>query len=225
MSRQSSVLAARGRGLLALALALPPACAPLGPPPPTFASPSRLLRRCDSPTPSGFRRTGLSQPRRKRRGLGVRGEPAPRSPGSRPGGRAPRRRGNRHPRRRPRGSPRRARRRAGPRRRLGRCRDRRGSCRRDRAGRPDLGGRSLDPRRGRRVTATSLEVILPGCPDWSRDPGFDPRNLPLSNLGWRQRLQPRSDGRPTCGPRAAPRWLPRTGPARPKRCSATAPTR
>ena len=27
------------------------------------------------------------------------------------------------------------------------------------------------------------EVVLPGCPDWSRDPGYDPRNLPLSNLG------------------------------------------
>jgi pilus assembly protein CpaD len=27
------------------------------------------------------------------------------------------------------------------------------------------------------------EIVLPGCPDWSRDPGFDPLNLPLSNLG------------------------------------------
>lgn len=26
-------------------------------------------------------------------------------------------------------------------------------------------------------------VRLPGCPDWSRDPAFDPWNLPLSNLG------------------------------------------
>ena len=26
-------------------------------------------------------------------------------------------------------------------------------------------------------------VVLPGCPNWSRDPGFDPLNLPLSNLG------------------------------------------
>jgi pilus assembly protein CpaD len=27
------------------------------------------------------------------------------------------------------------------------------------------------------------EVVLPGCPNWTRDPGFDPLNLPLSNLG------------------------------------------
>ena len=26
-------------------------------------------------------------------------------------------------------------------------------------------------------------MVLPGCPNWSRDPGFDPLNLPLSNLG------------------------------------------
>jgi pilus biogenesis lipoprotein CpaD len=38
-------------------------------------------------------------------------------------------------------------------------------------------------RGGVSVTVTGFEVILPGCPDWSRDPGFDPRNLPLSNLG------------------------------------------
>ena len=31
------------------------------------------------------------------------------------------------------------------------------------------------------MSATS--VALPGCPDWSRDPGYDPRNEPLSNLG------------------------------------------
>jgi len=31
------------------------------------------------------------------------------------------------------------------------------------------------------VSATS--VALPGCPDWSGDPGYDPRNEPLSNLG------------------------------------------
>ena len=24
---------------------------------------------------------------------------------------------------------------------------------------------------------------MPGCPNWTRDPGFDPLNLPLSNLG------------------------------------------
>ena len=33
------------------------------------------------------------------------------------------------------------------------------------------------------VLITSREVVLPGCPDWSREPGFDPNNLPLSNLG------------------------------------------
>ena len=33
------------------------------------------------------------------------------------------------------------------------------------------------------VAISGTEVILPGCPDWSRNPGFDPANLPLSNLG------------------------------------------
>jgi pilus assembly protein CpaD len=33
------------------------------------------------------------------------------------------------------------------------------------------------------VLVSAYEVVLPGCPDWSRDPAFDPRNLPLSNLG------------------------------------------
>jgi pilus assembly protein CpaD len=33
------------------------------------------------------------------------------------------------------------------------------------------------------VLVHAHEVILPGCPDWSRDPAYDPRNLPLSNLG------------------------------------------
>jgi pilus biogenesis lipoprotein CpaD len=33
------------------------------------------------------------------------------------------------------------------------------------------------------VLVASSEVVLPGCPDWTRDPGFDPLNLPLSNLG------------------------------------------
>ena len=33
------------------------------------------------------------------------------------------------------------------------------------------------------VLVTGEEVVLPGCPNWSRDPGFDPLNLPLSNLG------------------------------------------
>lgn len=40
-------------------------------------------------------------------------------------------------------------------------------------------------RRNRRVEVlvTGAAVVLPGCPDWSREPGFDPLNLPLSNLG------------------------------------------
>ena len=33
------------------------------------------------------------------------------------------------------------------------------------------------------VIIAAAEVILPGCPDWRRDPGYDPLNLPLSNLG------------------------------------------
>lgn len=33
------------------------------------------------------------------------------------------------------------------------------------------------------VEARWHEVVLPGCPDWSRDPAFDGRNLPLANLG------------------------------------------
>jgi pilus assembly protein CpaD len=42
----------------------------------------------------------------------------------------------------------------------------------------------LDPRDRRvEVAVTTYMVRLPGCPDWSRDPGFDPSNLPLSNFG------------------------------------------
>jgi outer membrane protein OmpA-like peptidoglycan-associated protein len=33
------------------------------------------------------------------------------------------------------------------------------------------------------VLIAADEVVLPGCPDWSREPGYDPLNLPLSNLG------------------------------------------
>lgn len=33
------------------------------------------------------------------------------------------------------------------------------------------------------IFASGSEVILPGCPNWSNDPGYDPGNLPLSNLG------------------------------------------
>lgn len=33
------------------------------------------------------------------------------------------------------------------------------------------------------VEARTYEVVLPGCPDWSRDLVYDQRNLPMSNLG------------------------------------------
>jgi pilus assembly protein CpaD len=33
------------------------------------------------------------------------------------------------------------------------------------------------------VRIDTVEVLLPACPDWSRDPAFDFQNLPLSNLG------------------------------------------
>jgi pilus assembly protein CpaD len=33
------------------------------------------------------------------------------------------------------------------------------------------------------IVVTGAEIVLPGCPVWSRDPGYDPLNLPLSNLG------------------------------------------
>ena len=33
------------------------------------------------------------------------------------------------------------------------------------------------------VLVATAEIVLPGCPDWSSDPGYDPRNEPLSNLG------------------------------------------
>lgn len=33
------------------------------------------------------------------------------------------------------------------------------------------------------VVASAYAVRLPACPDWSRDPAFDPYNLPLANLG------------------------------------------
>lgn len=33
------------------------------------------------------------------------------------------------------------------------------------------------------VLVATANAVLPGCPDWSRDPGRDPRNEPMSNLG------------------------------------------
>ncbi len=48
-------------------------------------------------------------------------------------------------------------------------------------GRPGEGALALN--RSVEVVATTYTVRLPECPDWSRDPAFDPQNLPLSNLG------------------------------------------
>jgi pilus assembly protein CpaD len=44
-------------------------------------------------------------------------------------------------------------------------------------------GRGLARDRQVEILLRGEEIVLPGCPDWSRDPGFDPLNLPLSNLG------------------------------------------
>jgi pilus biogenesis lipoprotein CpaD len=33
------------------------------------------------------------------------------------------------------------------------------------------------------IYISGTEVVLPGCPDWSGDPGYDPGNSPLTNLG------------------------------------------
>jgi type IV pilus biogenesis protein CpaD/CtpE len=41
----------------------------------------------------------------------------------------------------------------------------------------DALGRSVE------IVATTYSVRLPECPDWTRSPAFDPRNLPSSNLG------------------------------------------
>ena len=45
----------------------------------------------------------------------------------------------------------------------------------------DIAGLARD--RQVEVLVAGEEVVLPGCPDWTRDPGYDPLNLPLSNLG------------------------------------------
>lgn len=49
------------------------------------------------------------------------------------------------------------------------------------AARSDVAGLARD--RQVEILVAGNEVVLPGCPDWTRDPGFDPLNLPLSNLG------------------------------------------
>jgi type IV pilus biogenesis protein CpaD/CtpE len=48
-------------------------------------------------------------------------------------------------------------------------------------GRPAAATPEQQPRAD--ILVTAWAVALPGCPDWSRDPAYDPRNLPLSNLG------------------------------------------
>lgn len=48
---------------------------------------------------------------------------------------------------------------------------------------PDSGEHAWPRNRRVEILITGEEVVLPGCPNWSRDPGFDPLNLPLSNLG------------------------------------------
>ena len=50
-------------------------------------------------------------------------------------------------------------------------------------GRPAALARPPARDRSVEILVDGTEVVLPGCPDWSRDPGYDPRNLPLSNLG------------------------------------------
>ncbi|HEX6010905.1 MAG TPA: CpaD family pilus assembly lipoprotein [Geminicoccaceae bacterium] len=184
MSRQSSVLAARGRGLLALALALLPACAPLGPPPPAFASPQPTVAPVrfthavrfppDRAEPTAAEAAGLrafvaSLPLDRRVAARVVGHRGGGATGTRDADLAARRaervaelvRGD-------------------------------GLADVEIAVAPVGETAPVDPTwegaawtrgGGVSVTAMSLEVILPGCPDWSRDPGFDPRNLPLSNLG------------------------------------------
>ena len=49
------------------------------------------------------------------------------------------------------------------------------------AGEGDPPGLSRD--RQLEVLVATADAVLPGCPDWSRDPGQDPRNEPMSNLG------------------------------------------
>ena len=43
--------------------------------------------------------------------------------------------------------------------------------------------RALAGERSVEVLVAAPRWSLPGCPDWSREPGYDPGNLPLSNLG------------------------------------------
>ena len=40
-----------------------------------------------------------------------------------------------------------------------------------------------DPANSLELEVNTFAVVLPACPDWSRDPAFDGRNLGLSNIG------------------------------------------
>jgi pilus assembly protein CpaD len=184
MPRRSSILAASAPGLVALALALLPACAPLEPPPPAFASPQPTV----SPVrfthavrfPADQAELAMAEAARLRAFVAslppdrwitaqVVGHPGGEGASTRDIDLAARRaervaelvRGD-------------------------------GLADVEVAVAVDALTVPADPAwqnaaanggGGVSVTATSLEVVLPGCPDWSRDPGFDPRNLPLSNLG------------------------------------------
>jgi pilus assembly protein CpaD len=184
MPRRTPVLATYGPCLMALVLALLPACAPLEPPPPAFASPQPTVSpvqfthavhfppaRAELATAEAARLRAFvaSLPVARRMAARVVGHPGGGAAGSRSVDLAARR----------------AERVAELVRGAGlidveisvAAVDQTAPADRpweDAAG-PSGGGVS--------VTATSLEVVLPGCPDWSREPGFDPRNLPLSNLG------------------------------------------
>jgi pilus biogenesis lipoprotein CpaD len=51
---------------------------------------------------------------------------------------------------------------------------------------PRAAGTSSSSRQANRrvdVSVRSWTVRVPGCPDWSRDPGYNPLNQPMSNLG------------------------------------------
>jgi pilus assembly protein CpaD len=184
MPRRPSVPAARGPGLVALALVLLPACTPLEPPPPAFASPRPTVSPVHFTHAVRFpaNRAELAAAEAARLRAFVAGLPLDRRIAARVVGRSTD------------GA-------AGTRdadlaaRRAERVAelvrgdgladveiaviavDRTMSVNLAWEDAAWIGGGDVS------VTATSLEVVLPGCPDWSRDPGFDPRNLPLSNLG------------------------------------------
>jgi pilus assembly protein CpaD len=184
MPRRSFVLPTHGLCLVTLALALLPACAPIEPPPPAFASPRPTV----SPVqfthavhfPAGQAELAAAEAAGLRAfvaGLPVDGRTVTRVVGHPGGGAAGTRDVDLAARRAERVAE------------LVRSGGLAGieiavaAVGQAAPAGPAGGGVTWYPGGGVSVTATSLEVVLPGCPDWSRDPGFDPRNLPLSNLG------------------------------------------